>query len=123
MSIKILLIDDEPDHILVVKARLEAIGHEVIGAQEGKEGLNLAKTKNPDLIILDITMPDLNGFQICRLMKADPNLKNIPILIFTALGSKNLAEKCLEAGADDLIQKPWEAEDLEKKINALLNRG
>jgi len=120
MSKKILLIEDELDHILVIKIRLQTIGHEVIEAIDGEEGFKKAKTEKPDLIILDIMMPSLDGFGVCRLMKADPATKDIKILILTALGIKDLAEKCHEAGADDLLQKPWEAKELERKIAALL---
>lgn len=120
MSKKVLIIEDEPDHIMVIKARLEPMGYEVIAAIDGEEGFTKAKTAKPDLIILDIMMPSLDGFGVCRLMKADPATKGIPILILTALGTKDLAEKCLEAGADDLLQKPWDAKDLEEKIKRLI---
>jgi CheY-like chemotaxis protein len=83
-------------------------------------GINKAKTEKPALNLLDIKMTGLDGLEVCQLLKADPQTKDIPIVIITALERKDLAEKCIKVGAADLIRKPWEAAELEAKIKALL---
>lgn len=120
MAKKILLIEDEPDHVMIIKERLLPLGYEVIEAGNGQQGIDLAKTEKPDLIILDVLMPGIDGFAVCVRLKAEPLTKNIPILILTALGLNELADKCREAGADDFIRKPWEAKDLREKIAKLI---
>jgi len=122
MAKKILLIEDEPEHILILRARLEHAGYEIIEARDGNAGFNKARTEKPDLIILDILMPGLDGFGVCRLLKADPSTKSIPILVLTAIVIKELANKCLECGANDFMQKPWDAKELEGRIAFLLKK-
>src|SRR3989339_345444 len=80
---KILVVDDEPDVVKLLKVRLEASGYAVIEAYDGQEGLDKAHNEMPDLIILDLMLPKLNGYQVCRMLKFDEDYKNIPIIILT----------------------------------------
>jgi len=81
---KILIVDDEVNLIKLVQMRLEAHGYEVISANDGEKGLEKAKSENPDLIILDVMMPKMGGYEVCRLLKTDAMYTNIPIIRFTA---------------------------------------
>ena len=116
---KILVIEDEPDYISLLRSRLSSLGHEVIDAADGLEGIKLAKSNQPDLILLDIMMPGLNGFAICRELKADPLMENVPVLILTALGMDDLSLRCREVGADDWLIKTATAKQLIDKVAAL----
>lgn len=120
MSKKILFIEDEPDQIMMVSMRLEANGYQIISANNGEEGLKLAQKEKPDLVLLDLVMPKMDGSEVCRHLKQDAETKKIPIIIITASGVKNLEEKCLKSGAEDVIRKPFESADLVAKIRALL---
>ena len=119
---KILLIEDEPFQVMMIKFRLEANNFDFISAGDGEEGLKKAREEKPDLILLDLIMPIINGYEVCRRLKQGPE-KNIPIIILTAstasIGNE-LMEKCLTCGANDYIIKPFESADLVAKIKALL---
>lgn len=119
---KILFIEDEPDHIMMIRARLEASGFDFISAVDGEEGVKKIRREKPDLILLDIVMPKMDGYQVCKEIKKDKATAHIPILIITASGVKDLEEKCLQAGASEIIKKPFESEDLVSKIRALTER-
>jgi CheY-like chemotaxis protein len=117
-SKKILFIEDEPDQIMVVKIRLEADGFEFISATNGEDGLKEAQSEKPDLILLDIIMPKMDGYEVCKRLKADPKTKAIPVIVITAVATKDLEQKCVGVGADDLIRKPYESADLVAKIKS-----
>lgn len=117
---RILFIEDEPDQVMMVTMRLEANNWEVMSAMDGEEGLKKVKEKKPDLILLDLVMPKLDGAQVCRRLKEDPTTKKIPIIVMTASGVKNLEKKCLALGAEDIIRKPYDSLDLVAKVKALL---
>jgi len=119
---KILFIEDEPDQIMIVKMRLEASGFDVVSAIDGEEGLKKAYEDKPDLILLDILIPKIDGLSLCRLLKGDPKRKNISIIIITASGGKELLERCQVIGADDLIIKPFKEKELIDKIAKYLNK-
>lgn len=112
---RILLVEDEPDYIMMIKMRLEASGYEVTSAIDGEEGLKKAREK-PDLVLLDIVMPKVDGLSLCKTLKDNPKTKEIPIIIITASGVMDLAEKCIDAGADDHIIKTCESKELLDKI-------
>ena len=120
MSKKIFVIDDEPEIAQFLKFRLETKGYEVIVSHNGKEGLERAKTEYPDLIISDVMMPQLNGYQLCRTLKDDPAFKHIPIILLTAKVTKSDQFWGVEAGADEYLTKPYNAEDLLEKVSKLL---
>jgi DNA-binding response OmpR family regulator len=117
---RILFIEDEPDQVKMIRLRLERTGYHVITASDGEEGVRLAVKEKPDLILLDIIMPGLDGFEVCRRLRSDPATKDTPIIATTAAGTDNLEHRCLSAGADDCIRKPYESADLVSKIKALL---
>jgi len=117
MGKRILIIEDEAELVNLIKLRLESGNFEVLAAYDGEEGLKKAKEEKPDLILLDIIMPKIDGLVVCRRLKDDPATKEIPIIIVTASGGKNLAQRSKDAGADELVVKPFEADDLISKIN------
>lgn len=121
MAKKILIVDDEPDITLMLKARLEANGYQTDVAYDGHAALEMVKKNSFDLIILDLMLPKIDGYSVCRMLKFDDKYKKIPIIIFTARAEsadKKLAE---EVGADDYVTKPYVPEILLGKIKRLLN--
>ena len=120
MAKKILIVDDEKDFIDTLAERLTAKGFKIIEAFNGKDGLEKAHTEKPDMILLDVTMPEMDGFDVCRKLKIDENYKNIPIIMLTAKFQPNDVEFGKEMGADAYLTKPLELETLSHKIEALL---
>jgi DNA-binding response OmpR family regulator len=119
---RILIVDDEEDILIVLKFRLEANNYEVLTASDGQEGLNKARTEKPDLIILDLMLPKLDGYKVCRMLKFDESYKVIPIIMFTARVQQKDEELGKEMGADAYVTKPFEPEILLEKIRQLLNK-
>ena len=119
---KILFIEDEPDQILMISLRLEKSGYDVISSMDGKEGLKKAAAEKPDLILLDVIMPGMDGLEVCRRLRKDPATKHIPILSATAAGLDNVEHECLAAGADDCVRKPYDSADLLSRIKRLLEK-
>jgi two-component system, OmpR family, alkaline phosphatase synthesis response regulator PhoP len=120
---KILLVDDEPDILQMVSLRLKANGYEVETAGNGEEGLEKAKANHPDLIVLDVMMPKMDGYQVCRFLKKDTRYKKVPILMLTARAQgedMSLAEEC---GADGYAAKPFDPPEFLEKIKTLLDAG
>lgn len=127
MAKKILIVDDDPDLVEAVSIILESKGYEVAAAYGGFEGLEKAKTENPDLIVLDIMMPDKDGYVVCKELKADPQYRSIPILLLTAVISKLSTTRYtqqmgMETEADDYVDKPVEPEELARRIEVLLSK-
>lgn len=119
---RILVVDDEEDILNVLRFRLEANNYEVLVASDGQEGLNKARSEKPDLMILDLMLPKIDGYKVCRMLKFDEAYKAIPIIIFTARAQKKDEELGIEMGADAYISKPFEPEILLGKIKELLNK-
>ena len=119
MAKKILAVDDEPDILKILSLRLDKSGYEVIGARDGREALDLARRMIPDLIILDVYLPDMNGDDVARIMKNDDKLKNILIILISATAI-TVAQRTKECGADGSIAKPFEPEELMDKVKKLL---
>jgi two-component system alkaline phosphatase synthesis response regulator PhoP len=123
---KILIVDDDPDLVEAVTMILESKGHDVVPAYGGIEGLQKAKSEAPDLIVLDVMMPDKDGYTVCKELKADAKYRNIPILLLTAVvseipkTSRYTHEMGLETEADDYIDKPVEPAELVKRVEVLL---
>jgi two-component system alkaline phosphatase synthesis response regulator PhoP len=127
MPKKILIVDDDPDLVEAVTMILESKNYDVAAAYGGIEGLQKAKTENPDLIVLDVMMPDKDGYAVCKELKANPQLSKIPVLLLTAVISKipttrYTQQMGLETEADDYIDKPVEPEVLVKRIETLLSK-
>jgi DNA-binding response OmpR family regulator len=118
----ILLVEDEPDVALVTKTRLELAGFRVSLANDGIEALDMVDTFRPDLVLLDLKLPRLDGFQVCKRLKNYEATKNIPVILFSGSSSYMivLEKKSLEVGAEDFIRKPYETETLIKKIRNLI---
>lgn len=117
---RILVVDDEQDILKVVTMRLAASGYEVITAADGQEGLSKARSEKPDLIILDVMLPKLDGYKVCRMLKFDERYKKIPVIIFTARANESDIQLSKEVGAETYITKPFEFSDLQKKLQELL---
>lgn len=120
---KILIIDDEVDLVETLKFRLECKGFEVVEAFDGQEGLARARSARPDLLILDVMLPKMDGYHICRLLKSDEQFKNIPIIMLTARSQETDKQAGLEHGADAYIPKPFEPKYLMEKIEELIGRS
>ncbi len=119
---KILIVDDEPDMMAPLKFRLEEIKYEVIMASDGEEGLKKAREEKPDLIILDLILPKINGYDVCRKLKLDEEYKNIPVIMFTALHQQSDIRFGFAQGADAYVAKPFESKMLMDKISELLKK-
>ncbi|MFH1836514.1 MAG: response regulator [Candidatus Omnitrophota bacterium] len=113
---KILIIDDEPNIIMMIRSRLKSVNYEVISALNGEEGLRKAREEKPDLILLDVTMPGISGFEVLAKLKLNPETKSIPIIMLTAQGATQAMLKAQSLGATDYIIKPFKGEDLIKYI-------
>lgn len=111
MAKKILIVDDEPDLLKVLLFRLEKMGYEVFGAVDGQEALELARKIIPDLIILDVYLPVIDGDEVVKILKNDEKLKHIPMLLISATIT-TLAKRAIESGADGYLTKPFEPEEL-----------
>jgi DNA-binding response OmpR family regulator len=117
---RILAIDDEQDMLYVIKMQLEASHYEVLTARDGQEGLNMARKETPDLIILDIMLPKLDGYKVCRMLKFDRKYSAIPIIMLTARAQQGDEKLGYEVGADAYMPKPFEPKKLLGKIKELL---
>lgn len=120
MGHKILVVDDHPQLVELVKIRLEAAGMEVIPAYDGQEGLSKARKDNPDLIILDVMLPKMNGFKLCRLLKFDRKFSHIPIVMLSSRAKESDAEMGMETGADEYLFKPFDPKRLIEVVKRLL---
>ncbi|MCK4649339.1 response regulator [bacterium] len=120
MAKKILVVDNEPEFLKALSVSLKASGYEVLTAQNGQEGLKKAHTSNPDLIILDILMPRMDGYELCRLLKFDQRYKAIPIIMLTAKAQETDKVMGEKVGADGYITKPFETQDLLNRIKKFL---
>ena len=117
---KILIVDDEQDIVETLKFMLEAQGYECFCAYDGETGLNMAKEIMPDLMILDVMMPKMNGYKISRLLKYDSKYKDIPILMVTARSQDEDKLIGEETGANEYITKPFELDDVINKVKEYL---
>ena len=127
MARKILIVDDDPDLVEAVTMILRSKKFEVVAAYNGKEGIVKVKTERPDLVVLDVMMPEKDGYSVCKELKSDPQWSRIPILLLTAVVShvpttRFTQQMGMETEADDYIDKPVEPEVLVKRIEALLSK-
>lgn len=116
----ILIVDDDPLNVRLLSTILRRIQCETIEARNGYDALEKVKEKVPDLILLDITMPGMNGYEVIANLKKDPETKDIPVIFVTALSGEDNKGKGLEAGAADYIEKPVNTKRLLKKVESLL---
>lgn len=119
---RILFIEDEPDQIAMIRLRLEKEGYEVLAAQDGIEGLGTAIREVPDLILLDVVIPGMNGFEVCKQLKKETATRHIPVIATTAAGNDDIEQICLAMGASHCVRKPYESSDLLAKIQRLIKK-
>jgi CheY-like chemotaxis protein len=119
---RILVVEDHPDMRKLLTLELELMGFEAIVARDGKEGIEKAISEKPHLVLLDILMPDMDGRDAARILRATPATKDIPIIAETALSYQKDLNSCLQAGCNDYLVKPFTYKDLEKKLNGLICR-
>jgi len=117
---RILFVDDEEDLVDMVSLRLESSGYKVIRAYDGQEGLDKVRDENPDLIILDLMLPKIDGYKVCRMLKFDEKYKKIPVILFTARTQAADVKLGAEVGADAYLTKPFEPGMLLAKVSELL---
>ena len=120
---KILYVEDNDDNVYMLKNRLTRAGFTIVIATNGVQGVAMAASEQPDLIIMDLTLPDMDGWEASRRIKADPATKHIPVVALTANAMAGDREKALAAGCDDFDTKPVELERLLGKIRALMPAG
>ena len=119
---KILVVDDEVDIVKTIQFSLELEGYKVLVSYDGEDALTQARKENPDLILLDIMLPKLDGYKVCRLLKFDEQYKHIPILMMTAKTQEKDKLMGKETGADEYITKPFDMEELMEKVKSYLNK-
>ncbi len=119
---RLLVVDDEPDFLRLMTQRLTSWGYEALTATSASEGWRLAKEQLPDLILLDVMMPKMKGRELCELLKAHPQTRDIPVMLLTALGLPDHIKAGLDAGAEDYLVKPFDPEDLKDRIKVCLQR-
>lgn len=117
---RILLVDDEPSIVKMVGKRLEVEGFEVAVAMDGQAGLDKARTERFDLMILDLMLPKLNGYEVCTLLKQDTKYQQVPIVLFTAKAQEKDEKLGMECGANAYLRKPFKAAELLEQIKRLL---
>lgn len=120
---KILVVDDEPEAVELVEFNLKQAGFGVVTASDGEEALKKAKSTQPALIVLDLMLPEIDGLEVCKLLRRDPDTANIPIIMLTAKAAEVDRVLGLELGADDYVTKPFSPRELVLRIRKLLQRG
>ena len=122
-SKNILVVEDDLDIRELISFNLANEGHQVFEANDGEVGIDKARNNNPDLILLDLMLPGIQGLDVCRIIKSDQETKEIPIIMVTALGQEEDIVKGLETGADDYITKPFSIKVLIARVNSVLKRS
>jgi len=118
----ILIVEDDPQTVKLIKFILEKEDYSTISAKDGEEGLQMARERKPDLIVLDLMLPGMDGYRVCEILKANPKTKEIPIIVLTALDTGADFEKALEKKADWYITKPFEPQHLLKRVSYLIEK-
>ncbi len=122
MEERILIVDDEPDTVELLRYNLEQNGYSAVIARTGKEAIDAAQCVTPELVLLDVLLPELNGWDVCRMLRESPMGKAVPIIMISALAEEEARVKGLSAGADDYITKPFSVKELLLKIGKLVDR-
>ena len=117
---RILVIDDLPENVFLLQDRLESEGYEILTAYDGKTGINKAISELPDLVLLDVMMPEMNGIEVCKILVSNPSTVNIPIILVTAKAGAEDTKEGLEAGAFDYVKKPFNKVELLARVNSAL---
>jgi len=119
---KVLIIDDEPDIVETLTFMLEARNYDVIAALDGAEGIVKVKTENPDVALLDIMMPGMDGYAVCNKLKSNDDTKNLPVIMLTAKGEGEAVIKAHKSGADDYIVKPFSSHELLTRLKNIIHQ-
>ena len=122
MPYRILVVDDNDMNLILLSKILEMEGYQVMTALNGMEAIRLAEQQMPDLAILDVMMPDMDGYELCRKMRQPPFNKNMPIVMLTAMSGDKDRKEALEAGANDVWNKPFDMGQLRVRIGELLKK-
>ena len=117
---KIVIAEDEPDIRDLITFTLRFAGYEVIAGSNGEEGYELTKLEKPDLVLMDVRMPRLTGYEACKRIKADPELAHIPVIFLSAKGQESEISSGLEAGAEEYLLKPFAPDQLTEQIRSVL---
>ena len=117
---RVLIADDHPQGVELLEAYLADTGYEVEAAYDGEETLRKVKDWQPDVVLLDIMMPKISGFEVCKRLKADPATRGVAVLMITALDQPSDVERAVDAGTDDFLTKPINQTDLLNRVRALL---
>jgi len=117
---KIMVVDDDEDFTNLYQKTLQAAGYDTTAVNQSITAIEMAYLVKPDVFVIDLMMPDLDGFQLCRMIKADPVLKLTPIIIVTALTDDDSKRVAAGAGANDYLTKPFHIDDIKSRINAVL---
>lgn len=120
---KILIVDDELDALTALKRALEADNYNVVEASDGLSAIEKVKTEKPDVVLLDLMMPEMDGIEACKHLKSDPKYKHIPIIMLTAKGEIDNKIEGIEMGADDYVTKPFNLHELKARIKMVLRRA
>lgn len=118
-KITVLVIDDEIVSRATIEALLESDNYTLVFAENGRQGLEKIDLMTPDLVLLDVMMPEMNGFEVCRRLRANPHLANLPVVMVTAWDDPTARLRCLEIGATDVIGKPFNRANLNTVVNKL----
>lgn len=123
MKSRILVVDDEPEAVELVEFNLKLAGYAVVTAADGEDALKKAKSTQPALIVLDLMLPEIDGLEVCKLLRRDPDTAGIPIIMLTAKAAEVDRVLGLELGADDYVTKPFSPRELVLRIRKILQRG
>jgi len=118
---RILIVDDDPDIVETVAFFLSGSDYQVFIAKNGKEALEQVKEEKPDLVLLDVMMPEMNGLEVCRKLKNNPETNSIPVVMLTAQGSKKDVDDAIDGGANGYVVKPFNLPGLVERIETILN--
>jgi DNA-binding response OmpR family regulator len=121
MAPKILVVDDEPDVLLIVKTGMQAEGYDVVTASNGVDALAMVKEEKPDVVILDVMMPLMDGFEVLAKLKEDDATAAVPVIMLTGLSERSKIQKALISGIHFYVVKPFEFEELIQKVRTVLN--
>jgi two-component system cell cycle response regulator DivK len=122
-SVRILHVEDNEDNRQIVRDLFEFKGYTVFEAVDGEEGVARARELKPDLILMDIQLPRMNGYEATRAIKSDPELSSIPLIVITSYALSGDDQKAFDAGANDYLAKPYKPQELLKKVEAWIERG
>ena len=122
MAKEILIVDDEPNAVVPIQFLMQQQGYKVMIAERGEDALDLIYQYKPDLVLLDIMLPGINGYEVCEIIRLNPNYRNVKIIFLTALGREVEIAKGLTLGADAYITKPYSNDELVAKVKEVLEK-